>query len=85
MRELQKKEEGWVKKKERKKKKFAMSIIFKELRTGPRTRISKMENAGVHRAVGKVCSGAYKLLLRLYPVRLQFYPPFVIHIFSLLY
>lgn len=34
------------------KKTFAMPIIFKELRTGPRTRISKMENVGIHHAVG---------------------------------
>ena len=42
MRELQKKGE---------RKTFAMPIIFKELR--PRTRISKMGNAGIHHAVGR--------------------------------
>lgn len=42
-------------KKKRGKKAFAMPIIFKELRTGPRTRISKMENAGIHHAVGSCC------------------------------
>lgn len=44
MRELQKKGE-------REKKTFAMSIIFEELR--PRNRISKMENTGIHHAVGR--------------------------------
>lgn len=32
---------------------FSTPIIFKELRIGPRTRISKMENAGIHHAVGR--------------------------------
>lgn len=49
MRELQKKEKREVGVGE--KKTFAMPIIFKELR--PRTRISKMENAGIHHAVGR--------------------------------
>lgn len=40
-------------KKEEGKKTFAMPIIFKELRTGPWTGISKMENAGIHHAVGR--------------------------------
>lgn len=37
------------------KKTLAMPIILKELRTGPRTRISKMGNAGIHHAVGMWC------------------------------
>ena len=49
MRELQKKKKKDVGVGE--KKTFAMPIIFKELR--PRTRISKMENAGIHHAVGR--------------------------------
>lgn len=40
-------------KKEEGKKTFAMPIIFKELRTGPWIGISKMENAGIHHAVGR--------------------------------
>lgn len=40
-------------KKEEGKKTLAMPIIFKELRTGPWTGISKMENAGIHHAVGR--------------------------------
>lgn len=49
--------------KRKKKGRGGEPIIFKELRTGPRTRISKMENAGIHHAVGRYVALAYELLL----------------------
>lgn len=64
------------------KKTFAMPIIFKQLRTGPQTRISKMENVGIHHAVGmylQFINYYYPLFFLFFSLPLH--KPFIIYIY----